>query len=85
MNLAWSKPKYHYLCPNLLAAIERFNFESQWVGTMIMNVTSTKARAKVMAKLINIAKVILKFLIFFFEFLMINFLLLIFLAFETIK
>jgi len=56
LNQAWTKPKYHYRCPNLLAAIERFNTESQWVSTMIINVPSTKARAKVMAKFINIAK-----------------------------
>jgi hypothetical protein len=56
LNQAWNKPSLQSRCPNVMAAIERFNIVSKWVVSMIIKVENLRTRAKMFAKCLAISK-----------------------------
>ena len=61
LNQAWAKPSLQKRAPNVLSMIERFNNVSLWAATMIVKGENLKVRAKMMTKVITIAKYLKQF------------------------
>jgi hypothetical protein len=57
-NQAWSRPKYHHMCPNVMAMINFFNDVSNWTGSAILSERLVKNRARAMEKFIFVAQVL---------------------------
>lgn len=57
----WSKPSTFHLCANLMSVINYFNRVSGWVATSILRETRVRMRAKMFAKFIDIATILLEY------------------------
>lgn len=56
MNQSWSKSNKEERAPNICSMINRFNLITKWCGTEIVKTTDLKKRARILKKLIKIAK-----------------------------
>jgi len=55
-NCYWTKPKYRFLSQNVHFLIDRVNQATFWVATSVVIQSTLKNRAKVLAKLISVAR-----------------------------
>lgn len=60
MNNAWTKSDSNILAPTVMKISRRFNSVAVWVMKSILDGTSTKTRADIISKLIDVADYIQK-------------------------
>lgn len=57
----WAKPSTFHLCVNLMNVIQEFNHVAGWVATSLLRESRVRMRAKLYAKYIDVATLLLEF------------------------